>query len=38
MNVVFLKEAELELNNAIDFYEGQLTGLGDRFFKLLRKP
>ena len=33
MNVILLPPADLELQDAIDFYDGQMNGLGDRFYK-----
>lgn len=32
MNVILLPPADLELQDAIDFYDGQMNGLGDRFY------
>jgi hypothetical protein len=31
MNIKFLKPAQIELDDAFDYYESQLTGLGYRF-------
>ena len=32
MNVILLPPADLELQDAIDFYDGHMNGLGDRFY------
>ncbi len=32
MNVVLLPPVDLELQDAIEFYDGQMAGLGDRFY------
>ena len=32
MNVILLPPSDIELQDAIDFYDGQMDGLGDRFY------
>jgi len=33
MSVILLPPADIELQDAIDFYNDQMTGLGDRFYE-----
>ena len=33
MNVILLPPANQELQDAVDFYDAQMNGLGDRFYK-----
>ena len=37
MSVILLPPAEVELQDAIDFYNDQMTGLGDQFYSAFQK-